>query len=268
MSEKELNHLCRKVSLLFEIESAVTRLHHKQVIFVGDLHGDLEALDFILKAGKTFEDPGFVFLGDYVDRGKNSVEVLCRLFRLKTEHPWTTILLRGNHETAQINTNYGFYDEIGRNEELFIFVNRTFDKMPIAAVVNDSVFCAHGGIGNPVNLEDIKKENCYPYLWNDPCNEPGLNFSEKRRGALAFGPDICHEFLRKNGLDMIIRAHTELEEGYQWWFDRRLLSIFSIPDYCGRKGRGAFAVMEKGNIETFVFARDEDGPYSLIGSGD
>jgi serine/threonine-protein phosphatase PP1 catalytic subunit len=82
-----------------------------------------------------------------------------------------------------------------------------------------------------------------------------------------FGPDVCEEFFRINGLEKVVRAHWALETGYKWWFDGKLLSLFSIPDYCGRKGMGAFALMEKGQIEIFVFGRSSNSSLSLIDPG-
>ncbi len=220
-----------------------------------------------MERAETLDCGRFVFLGDYVDRGEHSIEVLCRLFQLKIDHPENIVLLRGNHETSEINICYGFYHDLDRDEELFTLVNRTFDRMPVAAVVNGSVFCAHGGIGDPVSLDLIEKEDCFAYLWNDPCDDPGLAISAQRGGTEMFGPDVCEEFLRINGLEKIVRAHSTLETGYKWWFDGKLLSMFSIPDYCGMKGKGAFALMEKGNIEIFAFGRDIEGSYSLVSSG-
>ena len=231
----ELNN---NVSSLFESEPAVVHVDCSSVIIVGDLHGNIEALDFILKMGKELDCSNYIFLGDYVDRGDHSIEVLCRLFKLKLDNPDDVILLRGNHETAGTNAYYGLYDDLDKDDKLFTLVNRTFEKMPIAAVLSiksllrtSHVFCVHGGIGEPVTLDQIKKEDCYPYLWNDPQEEKGLEESPERYGAKVFGPDICEKFRISNAIDMIIRAHSELKNGYKWWFYGRLLSLFSTPDY-------------------------------------
>ncbi|WP_196214054.1 metallophosphoesterase [Methanolobus vulcani] len=239
----ELNN---KVSSLFESELAVVHVDFSSVIIVGDLHGNIEALDFILKKGEELDCSNYIFLGDYIDRGDNSVEVLCRLFKLKLDNPDGVILLRGNHETAGTNAYYGLYDELDKDDELFSLANRTFEKMPIAAVLSmksllrtSHVFCVHGGIGEPVTLNQIKKEDYHPYLWNDPQEEKRLEESPQRWGAQVFGPDICEKFRRLNNIDMIIRAHSKLKDGYQWWFNGRLLSLFSTPDYSGLDDDGA-----------------------------
>ncbi|WP_342304760.1 metallophosphoesterase [Methanolobus sp. ZRKC5] len=274
----ELNN---KVSSLFESEAAVVHVDYSSVIIVGDLHGNLEALDFILEKGEELDCSNYIFLGDYVDRGDHSIEVLCRLFKLKLEDPDGVILLRGNHETAGTNANYGLYDELDKNDELFSLVNRTFEKMPIAAVLNiksllrtSHVFCVHGGIGEPVTLDQIKKEDHHPYLWNDPQEEKGLEDSPQRCGTQVFGPDICKKFRTLNDIDIIIRAHSELKDGYKWWFDGRLLSLFSTPDYSGLDDDGAFVFIEhdewkmlQDKLNTFVFGRSQrskDDSYSLL----
>jgi serine/threonine-protein phosphatase PP1 catalytic subunit len=233
----ELNN---NVSSLFESEPAVVHVDFSSVIIVGDLHGNIEALDFILKKGEELNCKKYIFLGDYVDRGAHSVELLSYLFKLKINQPDDFILLRGNHETAETNAYYGLYADLDKDDELFTLVNRTFEKMPIAAVLNGDVFCVHGGIGEPVTLDQIKKEHYHPYLWNDPQEENGLKESPHRSCAQVFGPDICEEFLKLNKLDMIIKAHSELKDGYKWWFDGKLMSLYSTPDYNGLDDDGGF----------------------------
>ncbi|WP_094228201.1 metallophosphoesterase [Methanolobus psychrotolerans] len=266
MDKKELARLSTEVFPLFEAEPAVVRVDHDPVIIVGDLHGNLEALEFILETGASLDCSAFVFLGDYVDRGKHSIEVLCRLFKLKVDRPGNIVLLRGNHETAEINEVYGFYEDLGRDDEVFSQVNETFDRMPIAAVVNHSMFCVHGGIGEPISLDMITKDDRFDYLWNDPCEDNGLRSSFQRWGTREFGSDICEEFLRMNNLERIVRAHSALDDGYRWWFGGKLLSIFSVPEYLGPESRGAFGLLKNGLLEIFVFGRERKGSYSIMGS--
>ncbi|WP_406661497.1 metallophosphoesterase [Methanolobus sp. ZRKC3] len=264
MNKEYFENLNRKVSLIFDSELAVVRKNYDSAILVGDLHGNLKALEFIVKMSAKLKCTKFIFLGDYVDRGGHSVEVLCRLFQLKINHPDNIILLRGNHETAGTNAFYGLYNDLDEDDKIFTLVNRTFENMPIAAVVNGSVFCVHGGIANPICLDLIKKEDYLSYLWNDPNEDYGLKESAQRWGAQEFGPDVCEEFLRINDLEKIVRGHSALDKGYKWWFDGKLLSLFSTPDYCESKNLGAFAFLENGCLEIFVFGRSIEGSYSLI----
>ena len=118
--------------------------------------------------------------------------------------------------------------------------------MPVAAVISDRIFCVHGGIPGAVKLSEITKEGVYPYAWNDPSKEKGINRSSRGLGMRTFGEDVLVEFLQLNGLERMIRGHSVLEEGYWWWFGGKLLSLFSAFDH-GGMGNGAAVAMVQGN---------------------
>jgi protein phosphatase len=130
----------------------------------GDIHGQLHEINRFFEAfGAPFDEPplgdiectNYLFLGDYVDRGNKSIETILMLFSLKIKFPENIILLRGAHEDRQINKFMGFGDEcslklkenIDDQYSFFSRVNRLFEKMPLAAVIEDNIFCSHGGIG-------------------------------------------------------------------------------------------------------------------------
>jgi len=98
-------------------------------------------------------------LGDYVNRSSRGVEVTSLLFALKARYPDKITIIRGNHECRNITKNYGFYDEVIKkfnSEEVYEAFHEAFDYLPLAAVVNDKVFCVHGGIsGSAPTLESI-----------------------------------------------------------------------------------------------------------------
>ena len=241
-AKEALRALLPEANRIFDSEPDVLRIDEEPVMLVGDIHGNLEALEFVLKMREEMGCKTLLFLGDYVDRGPQGVEVLIRLFRLKLEDPENIFLLRGNHETVEMNVYYGFFEEIGFDPLFLAGISRTYEKMPVGAVLSQDSFCVHGGITGVEEIGNIKKENAFSYLWNDPSKKPGLSDSRRGDTVKEYGPDLVDGFLELNGLKRIIRAHTALKEGYEWWFGGKLLSLFSCPDYVGFRNSGAFAI--------------------------
>ncbi|WP_292389500.1 serine/threonine protein phosphatase [Methanosarcina sp. UBA5] len=260
VAKEELLLLLPRIERVLEAEPAVLRIDAEPIMVIGDIHGDLQALEFVIEKRQEMNCKNILFLGDYVDRGPQGTEVLIRLFRLKLEDPEHIFLLRGNHETVDMNLYYGFFEEISWDQEFLMRVSRTYDKMPIAAVLSGHTFCVHGGINGTGSIEGIRKEEAlaFPYLWNDPSKHPGLTASTRGSTVKEFGPDIVDDFLQTNNLKRIIRGHTALENGYRWWFDGKLLSLFSCPDYVGLGNAAAFALFEKEEIQLFVFGSQQE----------
>lgn len=242
-----------KIDSIFESEPAVLRIDTELIMLIGDIHGDLQALEFIIGMREKINCKNILFLGDYVDRGLQGTEVLLRLFRLKIEDPEHIFLLRGNHESVEMNLYYGFFEEIGYDQHFLLRISLTYDKMPVAAVLSGHTFCVHGGINGTEKIDTIRKEESFPYLWNDPSRRPGLTNSTRGSTVKEFGPDIVEGFLKTNNLKRIVRGHTALETGYKWWFDGKLLSLFSCPDYVGLGNAAAFALLEKEELKMFIF---------------
>jgi diadenosine tetraphosphatase ApaH/serine/threonine PP2A family protein phosphatase len=257
-AKEELLLLLPKIDSILESELAVLRIDAEPIMLVGDIHGDVQALEFIIGKREEINCKNILFLGDYVDRGLQGTEVLLRLFRMKIEDPQHIFLLRGNHESVDMNLYYGFFEEIGLDRSFLLRVSRTYEKMPVAAVLSGHTFCVHGGINGTGNVTTIRKEESFPYLWNDPSVLPGLTTSTRGSTVKEFGPDIVDGFLETNNLERIIRGHTALKKGYQWWFDGKLLSLFSCPNYVGLGNAAAFALFEKGEIKLFVFENQDE----------
>jgi hypothetical protein len=125
----------------------------------GDIHGQFTDLLKVLdKAGYPGKN-NYLFLGDYVDRGRNSIEAMMLLLCYKIVYPEGLFLLRGNHESAIVNMVYGFYDECKRrfSTKVYRAFCDVFNVFPVAALVADSILCMHGGISPSLHdLDDIE----------------------------------------------------------------------------------------------------------------
>ena len=139
----------------------------------GDIHGQYYDLLRLFEYGGFPPEANYLFLGDYVDRGKHSLEVICLLLSYKIKYPENFFLLRGNHESASINRIYGFYDEctiynfnkriiiIGRRRysiKLWKTFTECFNCLPVAALIDEKILCMHGGLSPELsNLDQIKR---------------------------------------------------------------------------------------------------------------
>lgn len=215
------------------------------VCIVGDLHGQYEDLLRIIRTKGSPTHQRYLFLGDYVDRGKNSLETMTLLLCYKLKYPINVYLLRGNHESPYINHIYGFYDECKRrySTKLWKYFVDCYSCLPVAAIISNRVFCCHGGLSPTLtNIEDIdriERPTDIPIegilcdlLWSDP--DTSLGWKRNTRGiSWVFGSDIVERFLRRHDFDLICRAHQVVEDGYEFFGKRQLVTVFSAPNYCG-----------------------------------
>ena len=212
----------------------------------GDIHGQYYDLLRIFEHCGYPGEYNYLFLGDYVDRGKQSLETVCLLLCYKIKYPEKVTLLRGNHESSVTNRIYGFYDECKRryNIRLWKAFTDLFNYLPVAALIDDKILCMHGGLSpdlkNIQSIQDISRPTDIPdqgllcdLLWSDPDKE-AVDYDENDRGvSVIFGEKVVTDFNKKNDLDLIIRAHQVVDEGYEFFANRQLITIFSAPNYCG-----------------------------------
>ena len=220
-----------------------------------------------------------------MDRGKQSLETICLLLAYKVKYPENFFILRGNHECASINRIYGFYDECKRRYNIKLWKTFTdcFNCLPIAAIIDEKIFCMHGGLSpEQASMDQIRRimrPTDVPdtgllcdLLWSDPdkdivgWGENGalparararafpkpLSVRSRQRTAHAhahahahtharppadrgvsftFGPDVVAAFLKRHDLDLICRAHQVVEDGYEFFAKRQLVTLFSAPNY-------------------------------------
>ena len=245
LSETEIKYLITKSKEIFMSQPTFLELE-SPISVCGDTHGQYPDLLKLFEAGGFPPEANYLFLGDYVDRGKYSLETICLLLAYKIKYDENFFLLRGNHECASINRIYGFYDECKKRYNLKIWKNfiDVFNCLPIAASIDDKILLMHGGLSPELkNVEQLKKimrPTDVPeegllcdLLWSDPdinCDGWGPN---DRGVSVVFNENVLKKFLEKNDLDLICRAHQVVEDGYEFFGDRELVTVFSAPNYCG-----------------------------------
>jgi diadenosine tetraphosphatase ApaH/serine/threonine PP2A family protein phosphatase len=217
------------------------------LIIVGDLHGQLYDLLEIFRIEPPPPDSTYLFLGDYVDRGYYSVEVLLYLLCLKLKFPSQVYLLRGNHESMAVTRVYGFYEECRakyREATIYDRCLELFNCLPFAARINKRIWTVHGGLSPFLHLldqleaadrfqEPVQDTPMSDILWADPNGADSFTgFMASRRGAgYHFGGDVTRKFAALNRITHIARAHQLAEGGYEFYFDGLLSTIWSAPNY-------------------------------------
>ncbi|XP_062507482.1 uncharacterized protein LOC134183911 isoform X1 [Corticium candelabrum] len=243
--ETAIRQLCQSARQILLDQPVLLELS-VPINIVGDLHGQFDDFLCQLESIGYPPDENYLFLGDYVDRGKRSLETICLVLAFKVKYPQNFFLLRGNHESASINRIYGFYDECKRRYNIKLWKTFTdcFNCLPIAAIVEDSIFCMHGGLSPDLKdlnqIREIERPLDVPdcglicdLLWSDP-DDDITGWGENDRGvSYCFGGDVVVEFLEKHKFSVIARAHQVVEDGYQFFQKRKLVTLFSAPNYCG-----------------------------------
>ncbi|KAK7197486.1 serine/threonine-protein phosphatase PP1 [Novymonas esmeraldas] len=237
----------------------------------GDIHGQITDLVEIFKAGGLPPNSRYLFLGDYVDRGKYGTEVITVLLGLKVLFPKRIYVLRGNHETDSICRIYGFFDEVKRrfNVRLFKEFTDVFNCLPVAALIEEIALCMHGGLSPELRhlrqIEQIYRPLIVPdeglacdLLWSDP-EEGSSGWQPSERGvSFTFGEDVATRVCDNLGIDIVLRAHQVVDEGYSFFAGRRLVTIFSASNYCGEfTNSGAMMLMDENCMCSFQIFKPE-----------
>lgn len=271
LAETEIRYLCEKSTEVFKKQPTLVEVK-APVKICGDVHGQYYDLLKLFEHGGFPPSSNYLFLGDYVDRGKQSLETICLLLAYKIKFPNNFFLLRGNHECASINRIYGFYDECKRRYDTTIWklFTECFNWIPISALVDGRILCMHGGISPDLKSMDQIKAIARPtdvpdegllcdLLWSDP--DPSVRgWGENDRGvSVTFGPDTVERFLETHNLDLICRAHQVVEDGYEFFANRSLVTVFSAPNYCGEfENSGAIMDVDKDLVCSFQVLKPTD----------
>ena len=245
LKEEEIKFLIDKSYQIIKEQKMLVELEAPLHV-CGDIHGQYYDLLRIFEHCGYPGEYNYLFLGDYVDRGKQSLETVSLLLCYKIKYPEKVTLLRGNHESSVTNRIYGFYDECKRRYNIRLWKSFTdlFNYLPVAALIDDKILCMHGGLSPDLksiqNIQDISRPTEIPdqgllcdLLWSDPDKE-AVDYDENDRGvSVIFGEKVVTDFNKKNDLDLIIRAHQVVDDGYEFFANRQLITIFSAPNYCG-----------------------------------
>lgn len=266
--------------------------YFKEITICGDLHGNLDDLLLVFhKNGLPSENNPYVFNGDFVDRGKNSMEILIILFVFLLIYPNDFHLNRGNHEDYILNMKYGFAKEVlkkykDHGKTILHHLQDIFSWLPLATIVNNKVLIVHGGISDTTDLDSLnllernklktlmktrkletdkknqeehseltekERKQVLDILWSDPNKQHGCTPNQRRGGGCYFGPDTTDQLLKRYNLKMLIRSHEFKPDGYDLTHNGKVITIFSASNYYeAGSNRGAYIRMNPDLVPHFI----------------
>ena len=258
LTPEEIKFLCTK-SLEIFMEEPVLLEVSAPVNICGDTHGQFNDLLRLFEFGGRPPTTNYLFLGDYVDRGKNSIETMGLLLAYKIKYPKNIFLLRGNHESEIINHVYGFFDECKRryNIKIYKLFSDCFNWLPISAIVDDKILCMHGGLSPDLTSLDKIRKIVRPtevpdkgllcdLLWSDPDRNVQGWGSNERGVSVTFNKKTVEDIVEKLDIDLVCRAHQVVENGYEFFADKKLVTVFSAPNYCNQfDNHGAMMLVDE-----------------------
>ena len=197
IKESEVRDLCNFAKDIL-IEEPNIQTIYTPITVCGDIHGQFYDLMELFKVGNDCPRTNYLFMGDFVDRGFYSVETFLLLLALKVRYPQNITLIRGNHESRQITQVYGFYDECLRkygSVNVWRYCTEIFDFLPLAALIDEEVFCVHGGLSPNIDTLDqiktIDRKQEVPHegpmcdlMWSDPEEIDGWGVSPRGAGYI------------------------------------------------------------------------------------
>jgi len=235
----------------------------KSVIVVGDIHGDIKSLIHVLKDVEVLNADRIVFLGDYGDRGTESVEVYYVVLKLKAIAGDKVVLLRGNHEgppdmpviphdlPSLFKKRFGVEGAKAYNQ-----IKELWEYLPYAVLVEGRYVMLHGGLPvNATSIADIayahespSSSNLEEILWSDPVEGEGEFLSMRGEGRL-FGEDVTERVLRAVGVKTLIRSHEPCE-GMEVRQRGKVLTLFSRKGAPYFNSHAAYLILGEAELKT------------------
>jgi len=265
---EELFTICKESIQVLSEEPSVLKIS-SDVLVVGDIHGQFFDLLNVLKVPHSAQ---YLFLGDYVDRGVNSLEVILLLLHMKIRNREKVWMIRGNHESRRLSYEYGFFAEcVGTYQTSAVWeaLCEVFDYLPLAAVIDETTLAVHGGIGPQVSLGSLIRSNrveevdlngvMSEIMWSDP-KEAAKEYEKSARGSgYLFGEAQVDRFFSETGFTRIIRSHQLVDEGYREDFGGKVVTIWSAPNYCYRcMNRAGVLKVSCGTLEYIEIEKAEE----------
>ncbi len=240
LSSNQVREVLYTASNVLKRQRKLLDLPAERTLIVGDIHGDLTSVQKAFDLLSEQKVDRIIFNGDVVDRGPEMIECVVAILANLALYPEQIYFLRGNHEIRSVNSFYGFRGFVS-NYWLNTYEDfqMTFNKLPIAAKLGDSIFVTHGGIPTEtvyfhmMRLELKKSEPTlgstdWQFIWNDPDGRlRRFGSSVRGEGCYRFGREAFDEFMELHDLDYFIRSHSVVKPGYRWQFNDRLLTVFS-----------------------------------------
>uniref|UniRef100_A0A914IDG0 protein-serine/threonine phosphatase n=1 Tax=Globodera rostochiensis TaxID=31243 RepID=A0A914IDG0_GLORO len=246
VNNDELHYLCETTINVLREQSTLVEMP-APVVICGDLQGQFTDLVRIFDTLGAPPKKNYLFLGNYVNRGKQGMEIAVLLFCYKIKYADNFVLLRGSSECSKTNRSGGFLDEITRRygqenaQLLWDHFNQTFSWLPYVGLVGKKILCVHSGLSPTMydlqQLGSLRRPALDPanpsleldILFADP--EPGTNgFRANKRGqSVMFGENVVTNLSKQFSVNVIVRGHQVVREGVDYFADRRLVTVFSVP---------------------------------------
>ncbi|CAI2373953.1 unnamed protein product [Moneuplotes crassus] len=217
------------------------------VTVVGDIFAKIGDLLRIFEYGGLPPSTTYLFLGNYVDHGYRGIEVICLLYAYKIKYPKAIYLLRGNHEFKSVNRICGFFYECKKRYCVRVWkaFAKSFQYLSAAAIINDSIFCTHGGIIPELLQKDgletlssiprVVDGTDNPLLLNMCFSSPSPKISSFSPNEISygthFGMKALTTFLNVHSFSAIVRSHSLQEDGFKAHFGGLCTTVFSAANF-------------------------------------